>query len=120
MIDHQHTKVIACATVIEEMLPLLPAVRDAAPAFVDHLLARARAAAPYLGLSDQPLAEPLSERELEVLALIVAGLSNSAIADRLVITVGTVKRHINNLYGKLGVHSRTQAVARARALAILQ
>jgi LuxR family maltose regulon positive regulatory protein len=104
----------------DQVLPLLPAVRHAAPAFVDHLLVLARAAAPYLGLSDQPLAEPLSERELEVLALIAAGLSNSAIADQLVITVGTVKRHINHIYAKLDVGSRTQAVYRWRELGFLE
>lgn len=70
-------------------------------------------------LLDQPLIEPLSERELEVLQLIAAGLSNQEIADRLVIASGTVKRHINNIYGKLQVGSRTQAVAVARELRIL-
>lgn len=68
----------------------------------------------------QPLVEPLSERELEVLQLIAAGLSNQEIADRLVIAPGTVKRHINNIYGKLQVASRTQAVAVARDLRLLQ
>ena len=56
------------------------------------------------------LAEPLSVRELEVLRLIAAGLSNRKIAGELVIAVSTVKSHINNLYGKLRVKSRTQAV----------
>jgi LuxR family transcriptional regulator, maltose regulon positive regulatory protein len=67
----------------------------------------------------QPLIEPLSERELEVLRLIADGLSNQAIADRLYIAEGTVKRHINNIYGKLQVGSRTQAVAAARELRLL-
>jgi LuxR family maltose regulon positive regulatory protein len=62
------------------------------------------------------LVEPLSERELEVLRLIAEGHSNQAIADRLVVAVSTVKRHINNIYGKLDVQSRTQALARAREL----
>ncbi len=70
--------------------------------------------------ADQPLIEPLSEREIEVLQLIAAGLSNQEIADRLVIAPGTAKRHINNIYGKLQVASRTQAVAVARDLRILQ
>ena len=67
----------------------------------------------------QPLVEPLSERELEVLGLIAAGLTNREIAGRLFITVGTVKRHINNIYGKLQVHHRAEAVARARDLGLL-
>jgi LuxR family maltose regulon positive regulatory protein len=67
----------------------------------------------------QPLVEPLSGRELEVLRLLATGLSNRAIGETLVIAVGTVKKHLKNIYGKLGAHSRTQAVARARELGIL-
>ena len=67
----------------------------------------------------QPLIEPLSERELEVLRLIADGFSNAEIASKLVIAQGTVKRHINNIYGKLGVQSRTQAVAKAREIRLL-
>jgi LuxR family maltose regulon positive regulatory protein len=62
------------------------------------------------------LIEPLSGRELEVLQLMADGLSNREIADELVLAVGTVKAHIHNIYGKLGVRSRTQAIARARDL----
>lgn len=65
------------------------------------------------------LAEPLTERELELLGLIAGGLSNQEIAQRLVITLPTVKWHTSNIYGKLGVRSRTQAVARARSLGLL-
>jgi LuxR family maltose regulon positive regulatory protein len=67
----------------------------------------------------EPLSEPLNDREQEVLRLIADGLSNREIADRLVIAVGTVKWYINNLYGKLGVTSRTQALARAKELRLL-
>jgi ATP/maltotriose-dependent transcriptional regulator MalT len=67
----------------------------------------------------QPLIDPLSERELEVLRLIAAGASNEEIAEQLVIALGTVKRHVSNILGKLTVSSRTQAVARAQALALL-
>ena len=65
------------------------------------------------------LVEPLSERELEVLQLISEGLSNKEIAQRLYLSVGTVKVHTRNIYGKLGVSSRTQAVAKAQGLGIL-
>ncbi len=67
----------------------------------------------------QNLIEPLTERELEVLRLITAGLSNAAIAAQLVVSVGTVKTHLKHIYGKLAVQSRTQAVAQARALDLL-
>ncbi len=66
-----------------------------------------------------PLVEPPSERELEVLELVAAGLSNHAIAERLCLSVHTVKSHTCNVYGKLGVHSRVQAVKRAQALGLL-
>lgn len=62
----------------------------------------------------------LSEREIEVLQLMANGASNRAIAARLVITVGTVKSHINHILGKLGAHNRTEAVARARSLGLLE
>jgi LuxR family maltose regulon positive regulatory protein len=68
---------------------------------------------------EQPLIEPLSERELEVLRLIAEGLSNRQIADQLTVVIGTVKAHSSNIYGKLGVSSRTQAIARARELNLI-
>jgi LuxR family maltose regulon positive regulatory protein len=65
------------------------------------------------------LLDPLTPRELDVLCLISDGLSNQQIAERLVIALNTVKRHTSSIYGKLGVKSRTQAVARARELGLL-
>jgi LuxR family maltose regulon positive regulatory protein len=65
------------------------------------------------------LVESLTARELEVLRLIAAGDSNQAIAEKLVITVSAVKKHNLNIYGKLGVNSRTQAVSHARQLGLL-
>jgi LuxR family maltose regulon positive regulatory protein len=67
----------------------------------------------------QPLIEPLSERELEVLQLIAEGLTNQEIASRLYLSLNTVKVHTRNIYGKLGVHHRANAVARGRAMGIL-
>ncbi len=63
--------------------------------------------------------DPLTERELEVLRLLAEGLSNKEIASRLVVAPSTVKQHLRNMYGKLDVHSRTQAVARGRELGLL-
>jgi LuxR family maltose regulon positive regulatory protein len=111
----------------ERILALVRDVRRVAPAFVDQLLAYAEPMkAPHATEKmvavppvPQPLIEPLTERELEVLGLIAAGLSNREVAQELVIAVGTVKRHLNNIYGKLDVHSRTQAAARARDLGLL-
>jgi LuxR family maltose regulon positive regulatory protein len=68
---------------------------------------------------EEPLMEPLSSREREILQLIGEGYSNREIADRLVITLHTVKKHSSNIYAKLGVTSRTQALARARRLNLI-
>jgi len=96
-----------------------------APGYADRLLSAcaggSTAQAPPTGAPTQPsaLVEPLSDREIEVLALVAQGLSNREIGERLFITQGTVKAHTSNIYGKLGVRSRTQAVAQAQALGIL-
>lgn len=70
--------------------------------------------------AEQPLIEPLSARELELLQLMAAGLSNQEIADRLIITLGTVKSHANHIFGKLGVQGRVKAINRARELALIE
>ncbi|MCB0220896.1 MAG: tetratricopeptide repeat protein, partial [Chrysiogenetes bacterium] len=69
--------------------------------------------------SAQPLVEPLSERELEILQLIARGLSNREISERLFLALSTVKGHNRNIFGKLEVQRRTEAVARARELGLL-
>jgi LuxR family maltose regulon positive regulatory protein len=71
--------------------------------------------APYLESG-----EHISDRELEVLRLMAQGVSNHEIAEQLVITVGTVKSHINHILVKLDAHNRTEAVARARGLGLLE
>jgi len=93
--------------------------RGIAPEYAIRLLAAFDAGPGLKPAPAPPLPEPLSDREMDVLRLIAAGLSNREIAQELVVEVSTVKWHINNLYGKLGVHSRTQAVARARELNLL-
>jgi LuxR family maltose regulon positive regulatory protein len=70
-------------------------------------------------LQGSALIQPLSKRELQVLRLIAAGYSNKKVADQLVIAIGTVKRHTANIFNKLGVENRTEAVAKARGLGIL-
>lgn len=67
----------------------------------------------------EPLVEPLSERELEVLTLLASGRSNKEIARDLFVAVGTVKTHTNNIYRKLGTKNRAEALARARSLKLL-
>jgi LuxR family transcriptional regulator, maltose regulon positive regulatory protein len=74
---------------------------------------------PLPALCSTVLLEPLTRRELEVLRLLATGASNSEIARNLVLSVGTVKKHVYNLCGKLGVKSRTQALVKARALNLL-
>lgn len=97
---------------------------DLSPDYARRLLA----AFPQTDWSPQPdrptpaaaeLIEPLSDRELEVLCLIDQGLSNSEIAAKLVLSTGTVKVHSHNIFSKLGVSSRTQAVNKARALGLI-
>jgi LuxR family maltose regulon positive regulatory protein len=67
----------------------------------------------------QPLTEPLSARELEVLRLLNTSLSSTEMADELVVSVNTVRTHIRSIYGKLAVHSRYEAVARAKELDLI-
>jgi LuxR family transcriptional regulator, maltose regulon positive regulatory protein len=101
------------------MAALLADLRDggAPPAYLDTLLAAFPGQAP--GPRQAGLVEPLTERELEVLRLLSAGRSNAEMAAELFVEQSTVKTHLIHLYSKLGVHSRTQAVARARALGLL-
>jgi LuxR family maltose regulon positive regulatory protein len=99
---------------------LLPRVRHLAPGFISQVLeaASAKDARPSMPQA-QPLVEPLSDRELEILRLIAAGRSNPEIAELLYLSLNTVKWHAKNLYGKLNVGSRIEAVARAQELDLL-
>jgi LuxR family maltose regulon positive regulatory protein len=99
--------------------------RGIVPDYVRRLLAAfpvaepEQTAPPSTKAPKTELVEPLSERELEVLELIAEGLTNPEIASRLFLALNTVKAHSRNIYGKLDVHNRMQAVARARALGVL-
>jgi len=86
------------------------------PAFSDSM-AKANLEKPSI---PQSIVDSLSDRELQVLTLVASGKSNQEIADELVIALGTVKRHVYNIYGKLGVKNRTECVAQARELHLLQ
>ena len=67
----------------------------------------------------EEIVEPLSQREIEVLRLVAAGLSNREIADKLYLSPGTIKTHVHNICGKLGASNRTQAVGRARDMRLI-
>jgi LuxR family transcriptional regulator, maltose regulon positive regulatory protein len=100
----------------EALLDLLPKARRAAPELVDVILdsQQTESDSPPSPLDQLP--DPLSEQELRVLGLIVAGKTNKEIADGLFISVGTAKWHVHNVLQKLGVSNRSQAIARAREL----
>lgn len=107
----------------QALADLLPRVRHVAPSFVDQLIAAFGMDRQSAAVQRQPLPasqiEPLSEREIEILTLLSAGLSNQEIARRLFITVGTTKWHLNHIYAKLGVKGRTQAIVSARVLKLI-
>lgn len=94
----------------------------ASPAYVTRLIQTIDRALTDTTSEPDPnamLIEPLSTREREVLRLMADGLSNQAIADELFIAISTVKKHVNNIFGKLGVANRTQAVNRAREMKLV-
>ncbi len=103
----------------QQIRELLVQVREEAPKFVDRLLSKEETDAFYAHKSKlEGLPDPLTEQELVVLNLIVAGKTNQEIADELVISVGTTKWHVHNVYQKLDVSARPQAIARARELGL--
>lgn len=104
--------------------PLAPILQEAAlrgimPEYVGQILAAIRGARTPVAPSPSPLVEPLSERELAVLRLVAAGLSNREIAAKLIVSPGTAKSHVNHICGKLGVRNRTEAVARAKEIGLV-
>jgi LuxR family maltose regulon positive regulatory protein len=96
------------------------ASRGMAPAYITKLLAAfGLESAKETSSKVRSLTEPLSERELEVLRLLAAGLSNPEIAEELVVAVSTVRSHCKSIYGKLGVHKRWDALQRAHELQLI-
>lgn len=110
-----------------QVAQLLPYVRSEALVFVDELLqafsnfGNYNAGVNQLAVipSNRLIYEPLTEQELKVLHLLAEGLSNESVAQRLVITRGTVKWHIHNIYIKLGVSNRLQGIVKGRELGLL-
>ncbi len=101
------------------VLELLPQVRETAPDLVDAILGQQKSPDDVERPAQPQLPEPLTEQELNILALIVGGKTNQQIADELVVTLGTVKWHVHNILQKLGVNNRTQATIRAQELGLL-
>ncbi len=97
------------------------AARGVTPLYIGRLLAAFPATQVPTPARKAPadMVEPLSERELEVLRLVAQGLTNQEIAQRLCLTVRTIKWHASNIYSKLSTQNRAQAVAKARALGLL-
>ncbi len=94
---------------------LLEHFRPRFPRFIELICTQE----PNIATGETVLIDPPTEREMEILRLVAAGLSNADIAGRLYITVGTTKWHLNHLYAKLGVSRRTEAVAKARELSLI-
>ncbi len=109
---------------IDQGKALVPLLRAAihggvTPGYAARLLSSLVAACGVNPSAAQPLIEPLSERELQVLRLLAAGMSNPDIARELVLATGTIKKHLTNIFSKLNVQSRTECAARARELRLL-
>jgi LuxR family maltose regulon positive regulatory protein len=110
---------------VDQGLPMAQLLSEAAaqgimPGYAAKLLTAFEAEKQMTAVkSSQPLVEPLSQRELEVLHLIAQGLSNDEIGKRLFLALDTVKGHNRRIYDKLQVQRRTEAVARARELGLL-
>lgn len=104
-------------------VPLLPLIQEVArqgvaPEYAGKIM---QAIDQNSGISivNDSLVEPLSDREMEVLNLVAAGMTNRQIADHMIVSVGTVKTHVHHIYGKLEVLNRAQAIRRARELHLL-
>jgi LuxR family maltose regulon positive regulatory protein len=93
--------------------------RNVLPDYIEKLLAAFGADLPFLNSKEAALPEQLTPREQEILELMTAGLTNREIAEQLVISSETVKKHTSSIYGKLSVDNRTEASTRARELDLL-
>ena len=89
------------------------------PDFIHRLLSECERKNPRNTMPPGLLREPLTAREVEILKLLADGLSNEEIAQKLILSVGTIKTHAHHIYAKLGVRTRSQAVKRAINLNLL-
>lgn len=108
---------------VEIGLPLLPLIRDAvcqgvAPEYAGKIM-QAIESNRGISTASNSLVEALSGREIEVLRLVAAGMTNRQIADHMIVSLGTVKTHVHHIYGKLDVLNRAQAIRRARELQLI-
>ncbi len=97
----------------------LAATQGISPAYASRLVAEFDRSAPRECSSEQPLIEPLTDRELEVLRFLASDLTMEEIGQELFVARSTVRSHAKSIYGKLNVHSRREAVRRAQALGLL-
>ena len=109
---------------VDEGAPMAKLLRLAvsqkmSPTYVGKLQASFMPSVGESSISAQALIDPLTKRELKVLELMAAGLSNREIADELILALGTVAKYTNNIFTKLNVRNRTQAISQARALEII-
>jgi LuxR family maltose regulon positive regulatory protein len=109
------------ADVGEQLVPLLreAALQGVSPQYVGRILAAIGEQPEHTKPDQSGLLEPLSERELEVLRLVAAGLSNRQIGEKLIISPGTVKTHLHNICNKMGVRNRTEATSQAKELGLV-
>ena len=110
-------------TFVDAGIGLIPLLEDIArdgiaPEYVGRILTAFGSKTRLPAVQARSIVEPLSEREIEVLRLVAAGLSNREIAGRLYISPGTAKTHVHHLCGKLGVRNRTEAANRAKELGL--
>ncbi|MEM7343046.1 MAG: LuxR C-terminal-related transcriptional regulator [Chloroflexota bacterium] len=105
---------------VERAVDIAPLLREfSRERETDPFIGTIQAAFLPTGVTVQPLVDPLTQREVEILQLIGEGLSNPQIAERMIIATGTVARHTNNIFGKLGVRNRTEATLHARRLGLI-
>jgi LuxR family maltose regulon positive regulatory protein len=102
------------ATLLQEALS-----RNIEPGYAGSLLAEFTTAPADIPALGQALLEPLSQTELEILKLLATGWPNERIAQERTVSLNTIKWHLRNIYGKLGVRNRTAAASRAKALNLI-